>query len=172
MSIELPGVLKSFDLYLNGRNFSGTCDKVTLPKNTPKFEVLNASGLTRPLKINVGSEDDWSLSFSKNGLDLSLLTEGDCKIDGQELLFRGSVSMGDSCEEIPVKIYAWGQIGETDQGDLEVNKLAKNEVKIEVARIQYFVNEKEVYFEDVINMIRRINGVDVLEKRRRNLGRK
>lgn len=171
MSIELPRILKGFDLYLNGRNLAGTCDKFTLPKNAPKFEELNAGGLSRPLKVNVGYDADWSLSFSKNGLDLSLLVEGDCKVDGQEVMLLGSLAEGDSCDEKQVKLYFWGQIEEADGGDNENNALSKNEITIACARVQYFVDNKEIYFEDVMNMIRRINGKDVLEKRRRNLGR-
>lgn len=171
MNIELPRILRGFDLYLNGRNLAGTCDKFTLPKNSPKLEELNAGGLSRPLKVNVGFDADWSLAFSKNGLDLSLLSEGGCTVDGQEVMLLGSLADGDSCDEKQIKLYFWGQIEEVDQGDVENNALAKNEVKIACARIQYFIDNKEVYFEDTINMIRRVNGVDQLEKRRKNLRR-
>lgn len=171
MNMRLPRILKGFDLYMNGNNYAGVCDKFTLPKNAPKLEELNAGGLSRPLKVNVGFESDWDLTFSAKGLDLDLLILGDCTIDGNEVMILGSVSEGDSCTEHEFKAYFWGQIAESDAGDLENNALSNNDITFAVARVQYFLDGKEIYFEDPMNMIRRINGKDVLEQRRRNLGR-
>ncbi|OYQ75242.1 phage major tail tube protein [Wohlfahrtiimonas sp. G9077] len=171
MSIVLPRILRAFDLYVGDNNYAGTCEKIKLPKNSPKLEELNAGGLSRPLKVAVGYDADWEMSFSTKGLDFDLLVNSNCSVDGVPIMILGSLGEGDSCIERAFKAYFWGQIQEADAGDLSLNELSTNDVTLAVARVQYFVDGKEIYFEDPMNMIRRINGKDQLAERRRHLGR-
>lgn len=171
MSIVLPRILRAFDLYVGDNNYAGTCEKIKLPKNAPKLEELNAGGLSRPVKVAVGFESDWDMTFSTKGLDFDILLAGNCAIDGVPIMIKGSIGEGDSCTEHSFKAYFWGQISDADGGDLSINELSTTDVTLACARIQYFLDEKEIYFEDTMNMIRRINGVDHLAERRKHLGR-
>lgn len=170
-NIVLPRVLMGFDIIFNGENYGGKCEKFKLPKNSPILEELKAGGFTRGLKVKVGESGDWSAEFTTKGLDLGLLISETCTPDGQEIMIFGSLKDGDSCNEVPFKATLWGQIEESDPGDSSTSELGENSVTFAVARLEYKLDGKEIYYEDIMNMVRRINGVDVLEKRRNNLAR-
>lgn len=170
--IVLPKILMGFDVVFNGEDYAGKCEKFKLPKNSPILEVLKAGGFTRGLKVKVGESEDWSAEFTTKGLDLGLLTSNSCTPDDQIIKIYGSLKDGDSCNESAFEATFWGQIEEADPGESSTGELGENSVKFAPARIEYKLNGVEIYYEDIMGMVRRINGVDVLEQRRNNLARK
>lgn len=167
--MQLPMILMAFNVMFNGQDYAGKVKKFKLPKNSPILEELKAGGFTRGLKVKVGENADWSCEFTTAGLDMDLLTSDSCTPDGQEVMIFGSLKEGDSCNEVPFQATFWGQIEEVDLGDGETGTLGENSVQFACARVEYKLNGQEIFFEDIMGMVRRINGVDVLAKRRQNL---
>lgn len=171
MPMPLPTRLSHFDLYVDGMNYSGKCESFTLPQNAKEFETLNAGGLSRPIQIPVGYSEEWQVSFSTKGLDLSLLTSDECAINSQSIIIRGSLDLADSCEALPFKAMFTGQLASYDGGENAKNGLAEGEAVFNVISAEYELNGEQIYYEHALNMIRIVNGKDLLAEKRRHLGR-
>lgn len=171
MELTLPSKLSHFDIYFNGSNYGGKCESFTLPTNAKEFETLTAGGLSRPIKIPVGYNEDFTVQFSVKGLDLGLLIEDTCGINEQTIIIRGSLEVADSCEAVPFKGIFTGQLAEYDGGAVTTNELGDGEATFNLVSAEYVLNGEEIYYEHALNMVRRINGVDKLAAKRAHLGR-
>lgn len=171
MSIVLPRVLSGFDVLFNGDNYAGRCEEFTLPKNAPLFEVLNAGGLLRPLKINVGFEEDWTVSFMIKDLNMDLLSHGSCEVNGNEIVIFGALKDADGCEVIPLRCAFTGQLASYEQNTLKKNELSEGTAEFQCTKVEYYIAGKEVFFMDSLNYIYRVNGEDQLKGMLQALGR-
>jgi P2 family phage contractile tail tube protein len=166
---KINDVLKNMTLFVDGRGYAGKVEEVTLPKLTLKTEEVRAGGMDAPIEIEMGTEKlecSFSLfSFSAEILKLWGLAPGNEK----PLTIKGSL-LNEDGKEKPVTLNLRGMLKEADAGSWKPGDMAK--LKGTVALRYYkLTHDNEVIHEvDVVNMIRKVNGVDQLAAQRANLG--
>jgi P2 family phage contractile tail tube protein len=151
--------------------YAGKVQKVTLPKLTRKMEEYQAGGLDAPIEIDMGMEkiiiDELILAEM---VDDVITSFGTSKIDGVSVRLTGSIKAEDQEEEIPVKVTMQGRWSEIDMGSFESGK--PGEMKLKAALVYYKLEKdgKELIEIDLLNGVSKVNGKDLLAKRRANLG--
>jgi P2 family phage contractile tail tube protein len=86
------------------------------------------------------------------------------------LRFAGSYQRDDSAEETAVEVVVRGRHKEFDGGDSKQGEDTETKITTVCTYYKLTMNGKELIEIDTINMIEKVNGVDRLEQRRRNLG--
>jgi P2 family phage contractile tail tube protein len=170
--LNLPAVLKGFNVFVDGIGYAGKCSKVTLPKLTRKTEDYQGGGLDAPIEMDMGLEKltlDELLIDEINGSLLA--TFGAAKIDAVKIRIKGSVKAEDQTSETPVEIVLRGRWTEIEMGDFEKTKPGQSKFKAALTYYQLVKDGKTLIKIDVLNG-EHINaaGKDLNAERRSNLG--
>lgn len=156
----LPKILRNFNLMLDGTSFAGICTEVVLPKLNIKEEDHQGGGHDMPVPVDMGMEK-MELSFTMAEHHAAVYRSFGLR-DGQGVsaVFRGAKVDDKTVESYVVTVR--GRVNEVDPGTAGVGN--KNEMRSRMSLLFYEVKMKgaELVYIDVLNMIRRINGKDVL----------
>lgn len=163
---QLPRVLKHFNAYIDGRGYAGRCDAATLPAITLMKEDHRAAGMDGVKRIELGMEAlQLSLTFSE--IDPAIL--GLLGSEGVQLTLRGSVqSQGGRAEAVVVSMR--GEWSGLEFGEWKPGAKTTNPLTVDVDYFRYVQDEVEWMEIDVVNMVRRVNGIDQLAAHRTNIG--
>ncbi|MGP6378187.1 phage major tail tube protein [Yersinia bercovieri] len=170
--MALPRKLKFLNVFNDGNSYQGVVESITLPKLSRKFEEFRGGGMNGSAKVDLGLADgaldvDWTLG----GIESEIYKQwGVTKVDGVLLRFAGSYQRDDTGETHAVEIVMRGRHEEIDGGD---SKQGDNTTtKISTKNTYYKLTwDGEVLIEiDIVNMVEMVNGVDMLEAHRRNIG--
>lgn len=162
-------VTKNINLFVDGRGYAGQVEEINPPKLTLKTEEFRAGGMDAPIELTMGLEKleaDFSLvSYDKDVLAMFGVAEGvTVPFVAREALesFDGTVT--------PVVYTMRGKIKEIDPGTKKPGE--KPSLKISLALTYYKMQHggTVVHEIDVQNMVRIVNGVDVLIAQRAALG--
>ncbi len=166
----LARTLKDMMLFNEAMNYMGQCQTVTLPTLTRKTEEVRLAGMNAPVSVDMGMEA-LSLSFTCPGPMLHVLRQwGNPRVDGVYLRFAGNYQMDDSAAVDHVEVIVRGRHTEMDFGDQEVGELGSFTVNSALAYYKLVWNGRTEIEIDPLNMIERVNGVDLLAQRRALLG--
>lgn len=167
--MALENILRNFNLFIDGRGYAGQCEEVSVPKLTLKTEEFRNGGMDSPIKIELGLEVlECSFTLTKydpNVLKLFGLAPGNSK----PLTFRGSV-IGEDGVETAVVIQVQGVITEIDQGSWKAGDKSTLKGSVACKYYKHTIGGVVIHEIDVVNMIRKINGVDQLAVTRANIG--
>jgi P2 family phage contractile tail tube protein len=167
--MALNAILKNFNLFLDGLGYAGNCEEVTPPKLTFKTEEFRNGGMDAPIEIEMGMEK-LEASFSLTSYDPGVLSLwGLAPGNSKPLTFRGSV-IGEDGVEKAVVIQMQGVLKEVDQGSWKPGDKTTLKGSVACKYYKHSIGGVAVHEIDVINMIRKINGVDQLAVTRANLG--
>lgn len=167
--MALNDILKNMNLFVDGHGYAGNVEEITLPKLTMKMEEFRNGGMDAPIEVEMGMEK-LELSFSLTKFDADVLKLfGLAPGSSKPINIRGSLLSEDGTEK-PVIINAQGMIKESDFGSWKPGDKATLKGSVAVKYYKLTIDGNVVHEIDVINMIRKINGVDQLAQTRKNLG--
>ncbi len=166
----LSDVLRNFVLFVNGGPMVGECEEITPPKLTIKTEEIRNGGMDAPVEIDMGMEK-LEATFVLTKFDsetvklLGFVTGGTVQVTA-----KGSIGGEFDGDERPVVLSMTGKLKEVDSGSWKAGDLAKKTYLLSLTYYKETVDGVDAVEIDVLNMIRKIDGIDQLETRRANLG--
>lgn len=169
--MALPKKLKYFNTFVNGTSYIGEAESVTLPKLTQKLETYRGAGMPGAVKINLGLDDDaLDMEFTMGGLAESLTKQLGGSINKTNLRFAGAFQKDDSDEYIKYEVEVTGRLKEEDSGEQKQGE--STQIKYSMANTYYklTIDGSEVFEVDIINMIYKVDGVDLIKSARQAIG--
>ncbi len=166
---QIPRVLKNFSLFVDGRGLAGSVSTLTLPKLTTKMEEYRGGGMDIPAEIDLGMEKleaSFELfEYDPNILALYGLADG----AATQLTARGALRR-DGETAVAMIVNMTGVIKEHDPGDWKSGDQTSSKFSTALRYLKVTVGGQIIHEIDVVNMIRRINGVDQMESIRNAIG--
>lgn len=171
--MALPRKLKLMNLFNDGRDYMGVVSSVILPKLTRKLENYRGGGMNGVAPIDLGLDDDaLVMEWSMGGLDELVLQQwGAAKVDAVPLRFAGAYQRDDSAEVMAVEIEVRGRHKEIDNGEAKQGEDTESKIFTQCTYYKLTIDGKTVIEIDVVNLIERVNGVDLLKAQRKAIGR-
>ncbi|CAI1147312.1 phage major tail tube protein [Serratia ficaria] len=171
--MALPRKLKYLNLFNDGLSYMGVVSSVTLPKLTRKLENYRGGGMNGVAPVDMGLDDDaLSVEWSMGGLpDDKLWSQyAAASAASVPLRFCGSYQRDDTGEVVAVEVVMRGRHKEMDFGDQKQGEDTETKISTQCTYYKLTIDGKELIEIDTVNMVERVNGVDMLEKHRRNIG--
>ncbi|ACS80176.1 phage major tail tube protein [Maridesulfovibrio salexigens] len=162
-------VLKDLELKVDGRGYAGNIESFKPPKLSLKTNDHRAGGMDTSVAVEMGMEP-LEASFVLTGHFPEVLTLWGVAVgEKPQMTARGSVESWDGTVT-PVVINMRGLISDIEDGDW---KPGESNTQTFTIKLDYYKREQGdvvLHEIDVRNMVRKINGVDQLEERRKALG--
>lgn len=162
-------VRKNLNLFVDGYGQAGQIEEFNAPKLTLQTEDFRAGGMDAPTSIGMGMEKlttDFSLvSYRRQVLALFGVAEGQTV----PFVAREALESHDGTVT-PVVHTMRGKIVEMDPGTSKPGTLAPIKVTMDLTYYKLEHGGVIVHEIDVENMVRVVNGVDVLAQQRAALG--
>lgn len=165
----LPSTLKNFNVFNDGENYMGQVSEVVLPKLTRKMEEWRGGGMNAPVKIDLGQEA-LTMESTYGGIMRGILKQyGALEHDKVLLRFAGSLA-AEGGKEDAIEVVVRGRHSEIDFGNAKPGDLTAFKVVTECSYYKLTIANEVILEIDVMNSIQKIDGVDLLETTRKNLG--
>lgn len=162
-------IRKNFNAFVDGRGYAGQVDEFNAPKLTLQTEEFRAGGMDVPIDVTMGMEKmvtDFSLmAYDRKMLGHFGVTEG-ARIP---LVLRESLESFDGTITSVVHTMR-GKITELDPGTSKPGSLPLLKVSMSLTYYKMQHGDQVVHEIDAENMVRIINGVDILAAARNALG--
>ncbi|MCQ4107070.1 phage major tail tube protein [Erwinia persicina] len=167
--MALPRKLKGLNLFNDSNSYQGVVTAVTLPKLSRKLDTYRGGGMNGAGFIDNGLDDDaLDMEWTIGGVDDLVLSQwGGGAVP---LRFTGSYQRDDTEEEIAVEIEVRGRHQAFDFGEAKQGEDTETKITTKNTYFKLTWNGKELIEIDTVNMVEKVNGVDRLEQRRKNLG--
>ncbi|MDT3735551.1 MAG: phage major tail tube protein [Denitratisoma sp.] len=166
----LPSVLKNFNVFNDGVSYMGVAEEVKLPKLGRKMDDFRGGGMNGPVEIDLGQEK-LEMEIVCGGIMQQVFEQyGACKADGIMLRFAGAYQRDDTCAVQAVEIIVRGRHKEIDMGDAKGGDKGKFTVKSTLTYYKLLIDNDEVIEIDLLNMVEKVNGKDMLEEQRKAIG--
>jgi P2 family phage contractile tail tube protein len=168
--MAMPRKLKHMNLFLDGISYLGQVDEVVLPKLTRQMEDYRAGGMNAPIKVDHGMEA-LSMEYTLGGISLDVLkTFGTATHDGVLARFAGSYQREDTGTISAVEVTTRGRHSELDMATAKTGDNTAHKAVIELSYYRLTVDNEDIIEIDIINMIEKVNGVDLLADHRKAIG--
>lgn len=170
--MALPKKLKLSNLYNEGNSYLGQTGEVTLPKLSRKFENWRGGGMNGNVKWDAGLGDDVNeMTWKLGGIDKLVLQQfGAATASAFGLRFAGSYQRDDTGETDAVEIVIRGRHEEIDFGNAKAGDDTETTIKTIWTYYKLSINRETVIEIDIVGLKEVVNGVDLLEKHRNNIG--
>jgi P2 family phage contractile tail tube protein len=171
--MALPRKLKYLNLFNDGLSYMGLVSSVTLPKLTRKLENYRGGGMNGSAPVDFGLDDDaLSVEWAIGGLPDDALwgQYAAANASAVPLRFCGSYQRDDTGDTVAVEVVLRGRHKEIDSGEQKQGEDTETKITTQCTYYKLTIDGKERIEIDTINMVERVNGVDVLERHRRNIG--
>lgn len=156
-------VLKNINLFVDGRGYAGQVASVTPPNLTLQTEEFRAGGMDAPIDVTMGMEK-MEASFVLRKYDADVLALfGVAEGSIVPLTFRGALESYDGTVT-PVIMNMRGKITGMDPGTWTPGELADLTITVSLNYFKQQHGSRTVHEIDVENMVRTINGTDVLAR--------
>jgi uncharacterized protein len=166
----LPRKLKNFNVFNDGNSYMGQVAEVNLPKLTRKMEEWRGGGMNAPIKADLGQEA-LSMECTYGGIMRQILEQyGTLKHDGVQLRYAGAYQSDDSDTPDAVEVVVRGRHSEVDPGSSKPGDDTSMKVVTEISYYKLTINGEDVIEIDIMNMIEKVKGVDLLAKQRAAIG--
>lgn len=168
--MALPHKLKYMNLFNDAASYMGEVAEVVLPKLTRKMEEWRAGGMGRPLMVDMGGEA-LTIEWTCGGIMKDVFKQyGIVKHDGVQIRFAGSYRAEDQDDPMAVEVVIRGRHSEIDPGTAKVGDDTAFKVTSQVSYYKLTINGEVLVEIDVIGMVEKIGGVDLLLKDRKAIG--
>ncbi|MDM1022075.1 phage major tail tube protein [Acinetobacter sp. VNK23] len=169
--MALPKKLKLMNLYNEGNSYLGQTGEVTLPKLGRKLENWRGN-LNGNVKWDAGLADDINeMTWKLGGIDKLVLQQfGAASISAFGLRFAGSYQRDDTGETDAVEIVVRGRHEEIDFGNAKSGDDTETTIKTIWTYYKLSINGQVVIEIDIPGLKEVVNGVDLLEAHRNNIG--
>lgn len=170
--MALPSKLKLSNLYNEGNSYLGQTGEVTLPKLKRKLENWRGGGMNGNIKWDAGLADDVNeMTWKLGGIDKLVLQQfGAAKVGAIGLRFAGSYQRDDTAEDTAVEIVVRGRHEEIDFGNYKPGDDTETTVKTIWSYFKLSIDGETIIEIDIPGVKEIVNGVDLLEKHRDNIG--
>ncbi len=170
--MALPKKLKMLNLFNDANSYQGVVSSITLPKLTRKLENYRGGGMNGTAPVDLGLDDDaLTVEWSMGGIDDLVLKQwGSAQIAGVPLRFAGSYQRDDTGETTAVEVVMRGRHKEIDMGEKKQGEDTETKVSTQCTYYKLIWGGQELVEIDTINMIEKVNGVDLLAEHRKNIG--
>jgi P2 family phage contractile tail tube protein len=170
MDIFGPKVLRGFNLFVDGRGYAGKVEELELPKLTLKTEEFRAGGMDAPVELDMGMEKlECSFTFGDISTDI-MKAFGLGHNQPVSLTFRGALGLGDA-NVVPVVVRAQGMMREQDLGTWKPGDKLQHKMSVALKYYSYEQDGETIHEIDIENMVRIIDGTDILAAARAAIGR-
>lgn len=164
-------IFGDFTLFQEAEGKFGMIESLTLPEINQEGEDFTGGGLigTRTFALILGKLE---MSFTSNSYERSMLKRG-ANAPGTQHQWKvmGSLIVPGE-EEKPFKVLVTGSLQEIKRGELTPGKKTTTDFTIrDITYYQELVAGLELFEIDLLNQVLRVDGVDQMATRRRNLGR-
>jgi uncharacterized protein len=168
--MAMPKTLKAFNVFNDGENYVGQVEEITLPKLTRKMEAYRGGGMNGPVDLDMGQEAI-ALEYTCGGLMRQILTQyGITTHDGVQVRFAGAYRAEDSAKPDAVEIVVRGRHKEIDFGSAKGGEKTAFKVSTSCSYYKLSINGETIIEIDLVNMIEKINGADLLAELRNAIG--
>ena len=168
--MALPNKLKFFNLFNDANSYLQQVSELTLPKLARKMEDYRAGGMDTPIKIDMGGEPlqcEWTCA----GIMEDAITQfGSLKHDAVALRFAGSYQAEDAAIPKAVEVSMRGRHSIIDLGNAKSGDETTFKVTTELSYYKLTIDGKELIEIDALNMIHKVNGIDLLAAHRSAIG--
>jgi P2 family phage contractile tail tube protein len=165
---DIPKVIKNFNVFVDGRGFAGKVDEITLPDLELTIEEHRAGGMDGVAPLDMGQElmelEFVSAEHNSNLLKLWGLQSS----NAARLTFRAA--MVDDIEVIPYVVNVSGMFTIMSPGTIQNGQKSPLTATMNLRFYELLIGNEEIYHIDVVNMVRRVGGVDRLALQRAALG--
>ena len=170
--MALPRKLKHLNLFMDGGNWIGVSEDYTPAKLSQKFEAYRGGGMMGAANIHMGLDDSaLDTSFTFGGVEADLVKRmGVAKIDGVAIRFAGSFQRDDTGEVVPVEIVQRGRFKELDRGTFKSGDNSQSKISMVNTYYKETMNGVELCEIDLLNMIWKVDGVDLMAEHRKAIG--
>ncbi|ADX32427.1 head closure [Erwinia phage ENT90] len=168
--MALPRKLKGLNLFNDSNSYQGVVTAVTLPKLSRKLDAYRGGGMNGAAFVDNGLDDDaLDMEWTIGGVDDLVLKQWGSSA-AVPLRFTGSYQRDDTGEEIAVEIEVRGRHQAFDFGEAKQGEDTETKITTKNTYFRLTWDGKELMEIDTINMIEKVDGTDLLEQRRKNLG--
>lgn len=166
MSFQLPRVLKNYNFYPDGMSYAGRFATITPPALALVLDEHRAGGMDAPTSLDMGMEAMRMTGVlnDKDDAVMGLLFK-----PGVQFLLRGSAQAQGQASE-PILITMRGKISRMEQAEWSPGTKTADNLTFELDYFKYRQRDVELIEIDVLNMVRRIGGVDQLADQRADIG--
>lgn len=170
--MALPRKLKHLNVFLNGLDYHGVAESVTLPKITRKFEAWRGAGMNGSVQIDMGLDDGaLTLNWTLGGYDAApYKLMGSPVIDAVMVRFAGSLQRDDTDEVSAIEVVVRGRNKEIDAGDSKEGDNTSLKITTECTYYKLTMDGEDLIEIDVPNMIEKVGGVDNMAAHRKAIG--
>jgi len=171
MPIEVSKVFNA-RVYIDGTDFIAKAEEVDLPKIRFKFSDAKALGLYGEIELPSGL-DKLEARIKFNSIYGDFIALASNPFVTRTIIIRGSKQDWDQrgvAREVPVKAEIRGFFKEFDSGKVKGRESAEAEAIISVIYYKLEVDNKEVVEVDVMNNIYKVEGKDILQTYKANIG--
>jgi P2 family phage contractile tail tube protein len=161
-------VLKNFNVFVDGRSQAGKCT-VTMPNLQARLASYSAGGIDGDLNMEMGFQVI-QYSFVMREYDPNVFSIfGYGNTANKAFTFRGAQenTLG---QVVPIILETRGWISGIDHGSWDPCSITDVTFTVDAQYLRFDINGRTSYEIDIINMIRIIDGVDVLQQQRQALG--
>jgi len=170
MAVVLPNIVRKMNLFVDGRGHAGQLDEVTPPKLTLKTEDYRPGGLDAPIEMDMGMEK-LEIGFVLSGANVAIFRSfGILGSDGLPMTIRGGLQRQGSAEVQAVVFTLRGMFREIDLGTWKPGERNTMTVAGGLTYYKVTIGGDEVIEIDLLNVIRKIDGVDHMAALRASIG--
>jgi len=172
MSKIMINRLTNANIYMDGNNLLGRAEEIQLPQIKHKMADHKALGMVGSAEFFAGI-DKLECKIKWNALYPEVLKKAANPFKAVQVQARASLetynSMG-KLAEVPAIAYLSGTFKEFPLGNLKPGDNAEYETTMSVNYAKLIVGGEEIFEIDVLENIYKVEGVDILETYRANIG--
>lgn len=165
--------LQEANVYLDGNSLLGQTSEIKLPEVTHKYSDHKALGMVSELEL-WSSLQKMDAEFKWNSYYPETMVKCADPFKAFDIQVRSSLRTfgagGAVTSEKPVVIYLKGTFKQAATGDFKQGDPSEIGSKLAVKYMRQVVDGKEILEVDVLANIFKVNGVDILQTYRENLG--
>ena len=164
-------ILKNFNLFIDGRGYAGNIDEAQLPALNLTIEDFRAGGMDAPIGLDMGMEK-LELSFVLSKYDTDTLKQFGLGEGAEtQVTLRAGLESYGVADATRVVVNARGKVKGVEFGAMQPGAKSSVTFTMDLTFYRYTQAGEVIHEIDVINMVRRIGGVDRLASMRAALGR-
>lgn len=168
--MALPSTLKNFLVFADGDNYAGEVTEIALPKLTRKMEAYRGGGMGGSVELDQGNEVI-TLDATYGGFMRAILSKyGALTHDATQLRFTGAYRREGDTKHDSIEIVVRGRHKEIDMGTAKAGDTTAFKVTTTCSYYKLSVNGAVLVEIDVVNMIEKVGGADLMADLRSALG--
>lgn len=166
----IPSVLKNMNAFIDGRGFAGRIESLTPPKLSRKMEEFRAGGMDGAIEIDMGQEKlEAAFTLAEPNKEV-LKLYGAVNHGAVPVRFKGAYQRDTDGSIIKVEIFVKGRWKEIDGGEWKPGEKGSTNIAMPCTYYRYNEDGVDLIEIDMVNMIFKVDGVDLMAEMRKALG--